>query len=210
MTVEGGDVIKVNYTGRLENGEVFDTSHPEIARNESVPKVSWFNVRQFYRPLEFTVASGTMIQGFDEAVVGMKINETKTVEIPPEEGYGLHNSSLIQAVPITQQWQKTMEMRRYIELTKAEFQNNFGDINTTQGVQFNVPGTNFNATIYYSTEDTIVIEMLPKQGEVVRIYDYPWDSTVVSVTPGYINLEHNIKSGDVVQFSGVPWNSTVL
>jgi FKBP-type peptidyl-prolyl cis-trans isomerase 2 len=210
MTVETGDTIEVNYTGRLENGEVFDTSRPEIARNESVPKVSWFNERPFYQPLEFTVGAGMMIQGFDEGVVGMEINETKTVEIHVEKGYGLRDPSKVETIPRNQEVQKTMEMRRYIELTSDEFQKNFGDVNTAQGVQFNVPGTNFNATIYYSTEDTIVIEMLPKQGEVVRIYDYPWDSTVVSVTPGYIKLEHNIKSGDVIQFPGMPWNSTVL
>lgn len=210
MAVEEGDTIEVNYTGRLLSGEVFDTSHPEIARNESVPKVSWFSARQFYEPLSFTVGSGGMIVGFDEGVRGMKINETKTVEIPPEKGYGFHNSSLIRAMPITQSWQKTMEMRRYMELTKEDFQNSFGGINATQGAIFNVPGTSFNATVYYASGDMVVIEMILNQGEVVRLYEYPWESTVTSVTPGQINLEHNVKSGDIVQFPGVPWNSTVL
>jgi FKBP-type peptidyl-prolyl cis-trans isomerase 2 len=210
VEIEAGDTIKVNYTGRLESGEVFDTSHPGIAGNESLPKVSWFSVRPFYQPLEFTVGSGQMIQGFDEAVVGMKINETKTVEIPAEKGYGLHNPSLVQGLPITQEVEKTMEIRRYIELTTEEFARNFGVVNVTQGQEFNVPGTNFNASIFYSTGNTTVIEMMPTQGEVVRIYDYPWNSTVVSVTSGYINLEHDIESGDVIQYPRMPWNSTVL
>lgn len=211
MTVEDGDVIEVNYTGRLESGEVFDTSHPEIATNESVPKVPWFSVRTLYQPLEFSVGSGMMIPGFDAGVRGMRINETKTVEIPPEEGYGLHDPSLVQSMPRRQQWQKSLQLpRKRITYTPEEFQSYFGDVNITQGNVFTVPGTNFNATISYASGNTTIVEMLLNQGEVIRLYEYPWDSTVVSLTPGQINLEHNIKSGDVFQFQGLPWNSTVL
>jgi hypothetical protein len=113
-------------------------------------------------------------------------------------------------MPITQSWQKTTELKKYIELTNDAFQDQFGDVNITQGEIFNVPGTDFNAGIYYVAGDMVVIEMLPDQGEVVRFYEYPWESTVVSVLPGQINLEHDIESGDVVQFQGLPWNSTVL
>jgi FKBP-type peptidyl-prolyl cis-trans isomerase 2 len=211
MAVEEGDIIEVNYTGRLPDGEVFDTSLPEIAKNESVPKVSWFNTRQLYQPLAFTAGAGMMIPGFDEAARGMKINETKTVEIPPEKGYGTRNSSLIQSMPITQSWQKSMKLpRKRITYTVEEFRRYFGDVNITKGQIFNVPGTSFNATITYASGNTTITEMLLAQGDVVRLYEYPWDSTVVSVLPGQINLKHNIKSGDVIQFEGLPWNSTVL
>jgi FKBP-type peptidyl-prolyl cis-trans isomerase 2 len=211
LAVEEGDVIEVNYTGRLFGGEVFDTSHPEIAGNDSVPKVSWFSARQFYQPLVFTAGSGDMIAGFDEGVRGMKINETKTVEISSEKGYGERDPSLIQLAPIIQSWQKTMQLaRKRITYTPEEFQSNFGSVNITEGQVFTVPGTNFNATITYASGNTTIVEMLPAQGEVIRLYEYPWESTITSVTPGQINLEHNIKSGDVVHFPGLPWNSTVL
>ncbi len=210
LTVENGDIIKVNYTGHLETGEVFDTSHPEMARNASVPKVSWFNERPFYEPLEFTVGAGVMIEGFDEAVVGMKVNENKTVKIPAEQGYGLHDPSLVETVPIIQGIQKTMQIGRFLDFTEEEFRRNFGNINITQGQTFNVPGTDFNASIMYTSENRVVVEMLPRHGEIVRMYDYPWSSTVVLVTPGYLLIEHNVKSGDTVQFSGMPWNTTIL
>lgn len=67
--IKNGDTIQVNYTGRLDNGEVFDSS-------EGQP------------PLEFTVGSGSIIPGFDNAVVGMLPGESTTVTIPPEEAYG--------------------------------------------------------------------------------------------------------------------------
>jgi len=79
--VKKGDTIKVEYTGRLEDGTVFDTSdnHDE--------------------PLEFTVGDQKLIKGFDNAVVGMQEGEEKEVTIPPEEGYGSHNPELVRDLP---------------------------------------------------------------------------------------------------------------
>lgn len=73
------DTVKVHYTGKLKNGQVFDSS---LERD----------------PLQFTVGEGQMIKGFDEAVNGMALNEKKVVEIPSEEAYGERNEQLIQEV----------------------------------------------------------------------------------------------------------------
>ncbi len=75
-----GDNISVYYTGTYTNGTVFDSNAGKA-------------------PLNFTVGSGQLIKGFDDAVVGMKLNETKTVTIPANEAYGEANQSLIVAVP---------------------------------------------------------------------------------------------------------------
>jgi len=64
-----GDTVEVNYTGMFKNGDVFDTSKGR-------------------GPLKFTLGAGQLIQGFEEAVTGMKVGETKTVTIPPEKAYG--------------------------------------------------------------------------------------------------------------------------
>ena len=80
--VKAGDTVSVDYTGRLENGSVFDTS---IGRT----------------PLEFTVGAGQMISGFDSAVLGMRVGEEKTITLPPEEAYGAPNPANIVAVPVT-------------------------------------------------------------------------------------------------------------
>lgn len=73
-----GDKVQVNYTGRLADGTVFDSS-TSTGRS----------------PLEFTVGSGQVIEGFDKAVVGMKVGEKKTVNIPAAEAYGLHDDSQV-------------------------------------------------------------------------------------------------------------------
>lgn len=67
--VKAGDVVKVHYTGKLANGEKFDSSEGR-------------------EPLQFTVGAGQMIKGFDAALPGMKIGDKKTINLSPDEGYG--------------------------------------------------------------------------------------------------------------------------
>lgn len=69
MAVKKGDRVKVHYTGTLEDGSEFDSS---IGKD----------------PLEFTAGAGQMIKGFDDAIIGMEVDEEKTIKIPPEEAYG--------------------------------------------------------------------------------------------------------------------------
>ena len=78
--VKKGDLVKVHYTGKLTNGEQFDSS---MGRE----------------PLEFTVGAGQMIKGFDSALPGMSVGDKKTINISPEEGYGLRSEEAIIPFP---------------------------------------------------------------------------------------------------------------
>ncbi len=78
--VKEGDVVKVHYTGKLTNGEQFDSS---VGRE----------------PLEFTVGAGQMIKGFDAAMPGMNLGEKKTINIAPEDGYGPRSEDAIIEFP---------------------------------------------------------------------------------------------------------------
>ena len=71
-----GDTVKVHYTGKLDDGTVFDTSDNRD-------------------PLEFVVGEGQVIPGFEESVVGMKVDETKSTRIPVEEAYGPRREDLV-------------------------------------------------------------------------------------------------------------------
>lgn len=71
-----GSHISVDYTGKLLDGKVFDSS---IGRT----------------PLEFDVGAGQMIKGFDQGVIGMKIGEKKTITLAPSEAYGESNQMRI-------------------------------------------------------------------------------------------------------------------
>ena len=81
MQVKKGDTIKVHYTGTLNDGSQFDSSYN---RNE---------------PIEFVAGTGQMIQGFDEAVIGMEIGEKKSINIPAAKAYGEQNQEAFMNVP---------------------------------------------------------------------------------------------------------------
>ena len=71
-----GDAVKVHYTGRLNDGTVFDSSEGRD-------------------PLEFNVGSGSLIPGFESAVIDMEPGETKTVKIVANDAYGSYREDLI-------------------------------------------------------------------------------------------------------------------
>lgn len=76
---KNGDTIRVHYTGKMEDGTVFDTS----ANRD---------------PLQFTIGDGRIIKGFEEGVIGMKPGESKTLEIPADMAYGPHHEEMILTV----------------------------------------------------------------------------------------------------------------
>ena len=93
--IENGDIISVDYIGKLEDGTLFDTSVKEAAIEAGI-----YNQRRDYKPLTFTVGAGQMIKGFDEGVVGMRVGEEKTLTIPPEEAYGEYREELTREIPV--------------------------------------------------------------------------------------------------------------
>jgi peptidylprolyl isomerase len=83
MSAKKGDAVAVHYTGRLEDGSIFDSS---VSRS----------------PLSFTLGDGNMIKGFDSAVYGMAIGDHKTVTIPAAEAYGERRQDMMIEVPLSQ------------------------------------------------------------------------------------------------------------
>jgi cyclophilin family peptidyl-prolyl cis-trans isomerase len=93
--VKEGDQVLVDYTGRLDDGTVFDTSVRDVAIETGV-----YNPNRDYQPIGFTVGARQMIKGFDRGVVGMAVGEEKTLTIPPEDAYGVHREEMVQTVPV--------------------------------------------------------------------------------------------------------------
>ncbi|MFA6036310.1 MAG: peptidylprolyl isomerase [Candidatus Micrarchaeia archaeon] len=77
-----GDTVTVDYVGTLDNGTVFDAS-----------------IESGREPISFVVGAGQMIKGFDAAVVGMKVGDTKNVRIAPEDAYGQWSADMVASVP---------------------------------------------------------------------------------------------------------------
>lgn len=82
-----GDKVKVHYTGRLEDGEVFDSS--ECQEDDCGCESG---------PLEFTIGEGNVIPGFEQAIIGMSPGDTKTVVIPVDQAYGERVDEMVAVV----------------------------------------------------------------------------------------------------------------
>lgn len=89
--VKKGDTVKVHYTGSLEDGSIFDSSENK-------------------KPLRFKVGSGQVIQGFDEAVIGMQIGHEKIININSDNAYGPKVKELVVNVE-REKFPKNLELK---------------------------------------------------------------------------------------------------
>jgi peptidyl-prolyl cis-trans isomerase B (cyclophilin B) len=87
MPIEPGDTVTIEYVGRFENGTIFDTSRYAVAVEHGLDDAQNAGPGDF-PALSFTVGAGDIIEGLDDALVGMKSGEEGTVEVPPEQAYG--------------------------------------------------------------------------------------------------------------------------
>lgn len=124
--VQAGDTVSVDYVGSFTNGTVFDSS-------------------AIHGPLNITVGSHQVIPGFENALLGMKVNQTKTITLPPAQAYGEYNASRVVTVPLANFGQDPSNYTgRYITVTTA----------TGQPLQAKVVSVNETASVANQTNQT--------------------------------------------------------
>ena len=94
--VKKGDNVTIDYVINTTDGRVLQTSYAQLARDLGIYDSTWD-----YAPYSFVVGSNSTIVGIDEAAVGMKVNDTKTVTVPPEKSFGAYNRSLVLPVHLS-------------------------------------------------------------------------------------------------------------
>jgi peptidylprolyl isomerase len=141
---KNGDTVSVQYTGTLEDGTKFDSSYD---RGE---------------PLTFTLGGGQMISGFENAILGMKVGEVKTVTLPPEEAYGEYSTDLI------------------VTLNRSQFPEGM-TLNVGQRIQLqNKAGQYFTAIIVEIGTSTVTVDANHELVGKTLIFEIE----LVSITPG--------------------------
>ena len=83
VQAKDGDVVKVHYTGKTDDGAVFDSSLDR-------------------EPLQFTIGEGKLLARFEQAVIGMKPGESKSINIPADEAYGPYREDLVMVLDWSQ------------------------------------------------------------------------------------------------------------
>jgi len=115
------DTVKVHYTGKLDDGTVFDTSENR-------------------EPLQFKIGEKKLIPGFEEAVIGLEVGQSKTINIPSDEAYGPHRKEMV------------------FQVNRSDFPEN---VDLKIGQQFQMQqkeGRAFVVTIMQIVEDKVVLD----------------------------------------------------
>ena len=93
MPIATGNSVTLEYTGRLDDDTVFDTSREQVAAETGLAEAQ---PEREYEPLTVEVGAGAVIEGMDEGLVGLEAGETATLSIPPEKAYGEWSEKYVQ------------------------------------------------------------------------------------------------------------------
>lgn len=203
LYVEMGDKVVVDYIGRFSDGSVFDTSNYSVAvDNVSYPKSPSFKMREAsdYQPLRVKVGTApegeyiTVIEGFREALLGMKVGDKKTAIVPPEKGYGFKDPSLIVEKTLIE----SIQMR--YEWNESKFTDYFGK-SPLDGLVVKDPKWGWNVTVFATYGDRVIFYFTPEPGEIVS--PFGWEIKVLSIDStanngsGEIKIQHLIKPSQI-------------
>jgi FKBP-type peptidyl-prolyl cis-trans isomerase SlyD len=158
MAIQKGDFIKLNYTGKFEDGRIFDTTNEELAKKEEI-----YNPRGLYGGDVVIVGAGHTIEGLDEDLEGKEAGYTGTVSIPPEKAFGPSNPKLIETVSITKLQDRNVHPGMPVEIDGKR-----GVVSRVIGrrvtVDFNSPLAGKTVTYEYTIEKLLEDDVEKIQG----------------------------------------------
>lgn len=162
MAVQKGDFIKLSYTGKLQNGAVFDTTDANVAKENGI-----YNEKANYGPETIVVGKGYVVAGLDEDIIGKDIGEKGHVEVPPEKGFGMRRLDLIETIPAKKFKEKVKPGMR------VQVQGRTGVVESTAGGRVRI---NFNPVLagetltYDYTVDELIEGTDNKVDAILKMY----------------------------------------
>ncbi len=211
--VKQGDTVSVKYYGYIYYGgerRIFDTNIEHVAKdNITYPKTVSFKWSGNFDPLTFKVGDHTMIPGFEKGVIGMKLNETKTIVVPPSEGYAfdwskVQNYSLIQTIPVVE------------NLSLQDFKKRFGQENPLDNAVYrdNIHGWNCLILQINPTKNIVTIMNEPNVGSYYQPYENinSLKIYVKSIKNGIITYKYDIENVPILLPSGgiIDWKNDTM
>lgn len=158
MAIQKGDFIKLNYTGKFEDGRVFDTTDEELAKKEEI-----FSPHGLYGGDVVIVGAAHTIEGLDEDLEGKEIGYTGSVLIPPEKAFGPSNPKLVETISITKLQDRNVRPGMPVEVDGRR-----GIVSRVIGrrvtVDFNSPLAGKNVNYEYTIEKVLEDESEKIQG----------------------------------------------
>jgi FKBP-type peptidyl-prolyl cis-trans isomerase 2 len=194
--VERGDDATITYTGRYANGTIFDTNDPAHKAE--------FNGTHF-TPLSVRLGAHQLIPGFENALLGMRKGESKSVTVKALDAYGAYDGTKILSVP------------KYLEIPlEATIQRNItipNDKAPAELKNLGMLGKNFStqSMVYKVVKATnlgIELYALAPVNDTITLEGYTWNSTLIKATPDAFTFLHDIGLGRVYMTPYGPYNAT--
>jgi FKBP-type peptidyl-prolyl cis-trans isomerase SlyD len=178
MPVTEGSFVRLSYTGKNEDGRVFDTTDESVAKAEGI-----HNPQAVYGPVLVRVGNRHVVMGLDDALVGKEAGDEGTVEVPPEKAFGPHDETRVESVSLAQ-FKEKPQVGQTVQVDDRE------------GVVVNIIGrrvvVDFNhpfagKTVTYSFKIEEVVESVPDQvSGLIQLYTQR--SMEVSVEDGVVTI----------------------
>jgi len=205
LFVQRGDIVSVEYTGLLYDSRiygteprVFDTNRRHVANNNIThPKTLTYTWRDSDEPFKFEVGTGSVIVGWETNIIGMKIGESATWTIAPEDAYQPRMEELVRT------YNRTMTNPVYESISRTRFMDEYAGYPAVMDVPLIHSYWGWPAKIFSVSETHITIESLPVPRETYTT-TYGWNTYVTSVNSsadggkGIITMEHQPLVSDLV------------
>jgi len=148
MSVKPGDFVRLSYTGRLDNEDVFDTTDAEVAKENGI-----FAEGVNYAPITIIAGENMVVKGLDEDLIGKKTGYEGTVTVPPDKAFGERVPELVEVVP-TRRFEK-----RPVPGMRVSLDNRTGTVESVVGgrvrVDFNSPYAGKTVRYEYKIEKVL-------------------------------------------------------
>lgn len=190
VTVERGDSVYVTYTGKYANGSVFDTNDPALKLD--FPD---FPAERF-TPMLVSIGSGQVIPGFENALIGMREGEEKTVTIRSAQAYGGYNPDKIFSLPKQTTYARQERVLRTVPASLSTLKKDLGE-SAVVGTIFETENFIFNITAMNRTHATLYL--LAPRSDPVQLQNVPWRSRLIDESDDALTYEAMVKDGDKVR-----------
>lgn len=187
ILVESGDTVEVNYIGSFTDGEVFDTSYEQVAKDNEL-----YQEGRSYSPQGFEVGAGQMIKGFDAAVVSMTVSETKTVTLAPEDAYGPSDPTKIVDMPTS--IDRIITLDREFEIALADFAQVFAEDPVVDNI-VSSDAFPWNFSVTAVSDSNVSLEYMIDVNDTIILPQTIWESKVVSKNDTTITIIQNPEDG---------------
>lgn len=197
VTVSPGDTVSVTYTGTYANGTVFDSNDPLHAADVPQRPVSSLV------PMTVTLGQGRLIAGFEQGLIGMKEEETKSVIIKATDAYGPYKAELVKSIPKFVTNDRMVRIPRMVSAPRADLEAKLAKPLAVKQV-FETENFIYSVKNLTNTTAGLYIEAMRNETDAV-LEGVPWPSSLADENATMLILRQNPLDKTVVQTENGPY-----